>query len=114
MLTNVKYDYITPFKNKWKKIGEYINKNNIVSVTYVNPLYSDRITEAYIEQQVSDNVSILSEIEYYDSIEKVAKEIYGADGVSYAPAAAKELKRIEDLGMGHFPVCMAKTQYLKV
>jgi len=46
-----------------------------------------------------------------EKIEKVAKEIYGADGVSYAPAAAKELKRIEDLGMGHFPVCMAKTQY---
>ena len=46
-----------------------------------------------------------------EKIEKVAKEIYGADGVSYAPAAAKELKRIEDLGMGHFPICMAKTQY---
>ena len=32
-------------------------------------------------------------------------------GVTYAPAAFKELKRIEDLGMGSFPVCMAKTQY---
>ena len=41
----------------------------------------------------------------------MAKEIYGADGVSYAPAALKELKRIEELGMGDFPVCMAKTQY---
>lgn len=44
-------------------------------------------------------------------IETVAKEIYGADGVTYAPAALKELKRIEELGMGSFPVCMAKTQY---
>ena len=44
-------------------------------------------------------------------IETVAKEIYGADGVTYAPAAFKELKRIEELGMGSFPVCMAKTQY---
>ncbi len=44
-------------------------------------------------------------------IEAVAKEIYGADGVTYAPAAEKELKRIESLGMGSFPVCMAKTQY---
>ena len=46
-----------------------------------------------------------------EKIEKVAKEIYGADGVTYAPAAKKELKRIADLGMSHFPVCMAKTQY---
>ncbi len=46
-----------------------------------------------------------------EKIETVAKEIYGADGVSYSPAAEKELKRIEELGMGHFPVCMAKTQY---
>ena len=46
-----------------------------------------------------------------EKIETVAKEIYGADGVTYAPAALKELKRIEGLGMGNFPVCMAKTQY---
>ncbi len=46
-----------------------------------------------------------------EKIETVAKEIYGADGVTYSNAANKELKRIEDLGMGGFPVCMAKTQY---
>ena len=46
-----------------------------------------------------------------EKIETVAKEIYGADGVTYAPAAAKELKKIAELGMSHFPVCMAKTQY---
>ena len=46
-----------------------------------------------------------------EKIEKVAKEIYGADGVTYAPAADRELKRITDLGMDKFPVCMAKTQY---
>ena len=46
-----------------------------------------------------------------EKFETVAKEIYGAAGVSYTPAARKELKRIEELGMGHFPVCMAKTQY---
>lgn len=46
-----------------------------------------------------------------EKIETVAKEIYGADGVTYSAAAEKELARIEELGMGHFPVCMAKTQY---
>ena len=46
-----------------------------------------------------------------EKIETVAKEIYGADGVTYSPAAERELKRITALGMGDFPVCMAKTQY---
>lgn len=46
-----------------------------------------------------------------EKIETVAKEIYGADGVTYSQAAERELKRITDLGMGDFPVCMAKTQY---
>ena len=46
-----------------------------------------------------------------DKIETIAKEIYGANGVTYSPAARKELERITSLGMGHFPVCMAKTQY---
>lgn len=46
-----------------------------------------------------------------EKIATVAKEIYGADGVTYSPAAARELKRIADMGMSHFPVCMAKTQY---
>lgn len=46
-----------------------------------------------------------------EKIETVAKEIYGADGVTYTAAAERELKRITDLGMGNFPVCMAKTQY---
>ena len=46
-----------------------------------------------------------------EKIEKIAKEIYGAAGVTYAPAASKEIRRIEELGMKEFPVCMAKTQY---
>ena len=46
-----------------------------------------------------------------EKIETVAREIYGADGVTYSAAAEKELKRITDLGMDKFPVCMAKTQY---
>ena len=46
-----------------------------------------------------------------EKIETVAREIYGADGVTYTAAADKELKRITDLGMGNLPVCMAKTQY---
>ena len=46
-----------------------------------------------------------------EKIEVIAKEIYGADGVTYSAAADRELKKIEELGMKDFPVCMAKTQY---
>ena len=44
-------------------------------------------------------------------IETIAKEIYGADGVSYTKEADKALKEFEALGYGNLPVCMAKTQY---
>ncbi len=46
-----------------------------------------------------------------EKIETVAKEIYGADGVTYAPAAEKQLEKLTQLGFGEMPVCMAKTQY---
>ncbi len=46
-----------------------------------------------------------------DKVHTVATEIYGADGVSYAPAAEKAMARIEEMGFGNLPVCMAKTQY---
>lgn len=44
-------------------------------------------------------------------IQTVAKEIYGAEEVHYASTALKQLQRIEKLGFGDLPVCMAKTQY---
>lgn len=46
-----------------------------------------------------------------EKIQKVASEIYGAGGVTYTPAALKQLNRLEKLGYGNFPVCMAKNQY---
>lgn len=46
-----------------------------------------------------------------EKVETIAKEIYGAGGVAYAPAASRALKKFEDMGYGHLPVCMAKTQY---
>ncbi len=46
-----------------------------------------------------------------EKIEIIAKEIYGADGVTYDAAADKEIERLEKLGYGNLPVCMAKNQY---
>ena len=46
-----------------------------------------------------------------EKIEAIAKKIYHADGVNFEPAAAKEIAKLESLGFGNMPVCMAKTQY---
>ena len=46
-----------------------------------------------------------------NKITTIAKEIYGADGVTFSPAASKQLANLEKLGFGNLPVCMAKTQY---
>ena len=56
------------------------------------PLYSDELT-------------------LKEKIETISKEIYGAKGIEYAPAAEKQLAKIEQMGFGNFPVCMAKNQY---
>jgi formate--tetrahydrofolate ligase len=46
-----------------------------------------------------------------EKIETIAKEIYGAGGVAFAPAAERALELLPKLGLGETPVCMAKTQY---
>ena len=46
-----------------------------------------------------------------EKIETIAKEIYGADGVTFQSAAAKQMEKLESLGFGNLPICMAKTQY---
>ena len=46
-----------------------------------------------------------------EKIAAVVREIYNGDGVDFTPAASRELDKLEALGFGHLPVCMAKTQY---
>ncbi len=52
-----------------------------------------------------------SDMPLKDKIRAIAKKIYHADGVDFAPAASRELRRLEEIGFGSMPVCMAKTQY---
>ena len=44
-------------------------------------------------------------------IETISKEIYGASSVSYTAAVNKQIQRLEELGFGNLPICMAKNQY---
>ena len=65
-----------------------------------------------LENKESDfHVLYENELSLKEKIETVAREIYGADGVNYTSAALKQLKKLEELGFGKLPVCMAKTQY---
>lgn len=65
-----------------------------------------------LENKESDfHVLYENELSLKEKIETVAREIYGADGVNYTSAASKQLKKLEELGFGKLPVCMAKTQY---
>ena len=51
------------------------------------------------------------ELSLKDKIRTIAQEIYGAHNVVYEPAAEKQLAKIESMGFGSFPICMAKNQY---
>ena len=70
-----------------------------------------------VEQTIQNNPSAPLQFTYSDDdnirtkIEKVAKTIYGADGIDIAPAAMKRIKLAEEHGMSQFPVCIAKTQF---
>ena len=65
-----------------------------------------------IETKPSDfRVLYESSLSLKEKIRTVAQEIYGADCVSYMPAAETQLRKLEELGFGDLPVCMAKTQY---
>lgn len=65
-----------------------------------------------IETKESNYAPIYSnELSVKEKIEAICTKIYGAAGADFAPAADKAIKKIEELGFGSFPVCMAKTQY---
>lgn len=51
------------------------------------------------------------ELSLKEKIETVAKEIYGAEDVNYSDSVNKQLAKLEELGFGNLPICIAKTQY---
>ncbi len=62
-------------------------------------------TESHMEFAYDTECSIK------EKIEAIARKIYGADGVDYAPKAEREIRTLESIGLGNLPVCMAKNQY---
>lgn len=72
---------------------------------------AEKVLETLETKESNFKVLYENELSLKEKIEIVAKEIYGAAGVSFAPAAAKQLANLEALGFGKLPVCMAKNQY---
>lgn len=72
---------------------------------------AEKVLKTMEEKESKFRVLYPNEMPLKEKIEAIAKQIYGADGVEFAPACVKQLKKLEELGFGSFPVCMAKTQY---
>ena len=72
---------------------------------------ADKVLETLDNKKSDFRVLYPDDMPLEKKIETVAKEIYGADGVTYTPSARKSLDKLKSLGMDNLPVCMAKTQY---
>ncbi len=61
----------------------------------------------------SDNFRFIydTELPIKTKVESIVREVYGGEGVDFAPAAQKQMEKLEELGLGNLPICMAKTQY---
>lgn len=70
-----------------------------------------KVLETLEKKESRFRVLYEDQLKLKEKIEKVAKEIYGAGSVNFAPAVLKQLEKLEKLGFGAFPVCIAKNQY---
>lgn len=70
-----------------------------------------KVIETLEKKESRFRVLYEDQLKLKEKIEKVAKEIYGAGSVNFAPAVLKQLEKLEKLGFGAFPVCIAKNQY---
>lgn len=72
---------------------------------------AEKILETLENKKSNFHVLYEDELSLKEKIDTISKEIYGAKGVVFEPAAQKQLAKIEEMGFGKFPICMAKNQY---
>lgn len=72
---------------------------------------AEKVLNTLENKESNFHVLYPDEMPLKEKINTIAREIYGADGVNFDPAASKMLDKLTDLGFGNLPVCMAKTQY---
>ena len=88
-----------------QKLVDLINKKDIVDAGLENDIneYIKKSNEFKYIYDLSDSIKT--------KIEKIARKVYGASGVNFDEKAEMEIKRVEEMGYGNSPVCIAKTQY---
>ena len=72
---------------------------------------AEKVLNTLENKESNFHVLYPDEMPLKEKINTIAKEIYGAEGVNFDPAASKMLDKLTELGFGNLPVCMAKTQY---
>ncbi|NLL39236.1 MAG: formate--tetrahydrofolate ligase [Clostridiales bacterium] len=72
---------------------------------------ANQVLEAIEKDKNDFSFTYDSNLSIREKIEAIAKKVYGAKGVSFEGSSLKQIERIEKLGYGNVPVCMAKTQY---
>ena len=72
---------------------------------------AEMVIKAAAEQAFPHRMLYTDDMSIADKIRTVAKEIYHAAEVVFQPGALADIRLIEKLGLGHLPVCIAKTQY---
>ncbi|MDE6701841.1 MAG: formate--tetrahydrofolate ligase, partial [Acetatifactor sp.] len=72
---------------------------------------AEKVLETLEQKESHFRVLYKNDLSLREKIEKVAGEIYGAGGVTFTPTALRQMKNLEKLGYGSFPVCMAKNPY---
>ena len=88
-----------------QKLVDLINKKDIVDAGLENDIneYIKKSNEFKYIYDLSDSIKT--------KIEKIARKVYGASGVNFDEKAEMEIKRVEEMGYGNLPLCIAKTQY---
>ena len=74
-------------------------------------LLAEKVLKAIDKERQEFTLTYTDDISLKEKINAVAVKIYGADGVNFTPAASNTLDKLEGMGFGNLPVCMAKTQY---
>lgn len=72
---------------------------------------AEKVLDVLASKESRFHVLYEDDLSLEDKIQTVAKEIYGAGSVSFSPAAKRQLQKLNELGFGRLPVCMAKNQY---
>lgn len=96
-----------------REMGVGFCMNNVFSEGGKGAEELARLVVETIEKTPSEPLKFIYEDEdsVRTKIDKVAKQIYGAKDIAYSIIALKKIKQIESLGISHYPICIAKTQY---